>query len=213
MPATALLARALDPAVQPPDDATSERILDAALDLAAASGLRHLTMDDVARRAGVGRVTVYRRFGDRARLVDALTVRECRRCLAQLAGVVDLSLPVEERIAEGFVGALRIAREHPLLARVARLEPEGALAAVNAADGQLLALMRAFVADQIRAGERAGDPPAGDPDEAAELLVRLGLSFVLIRPTILGVDDDESARRLARTLIAPIVTGGPRRRR
>ena len=34
-----LLTRALDPAIEPPDDATSERILDAALALAAASGL------------------------------------------------------------------------------------------------------------------------------------------------------------------------------
>ena len=45
-----LLALAFDPEVQPADDAISQRVLDAALELAAASGLRHLTMDDVARR-------------------------------------------------------------------------------------------------------------------------------------------------------------------
>jgi AcrR family transcriptional regulator len=206
MPATtALLERALDPTVQPPDDATSERILDAALELGAASGLRHLTMDDVARRAGVGRVTVYRRFGDRARLVDALAVRECRRCLATLAGAPDPASPPEERIADGFVAALRIAREHPLLSRLARLEPEALLAALNGADGQLVSLMRGFVAEQIRTGQRAGELEPGDADEAAEVLVRLGLSFVLIRDSVLGLEDDEAARRLARTLIAPIV--------
>ena len=68
----ALLERALDPAVDaPPDDALSERVLDAALALSAASGVRHMTMDDVAHRAGVGRMTVYRRFGDKARLVES----------------------------------------------------------------------------------------------------------------------------------------------
>ncbi len=43
----AALARALTAEI--PED--SDHILDAALDLAAASGLRHLTMEDVARRA------------------------------------------------------------------------------------------------------------------------------------------------------------------
>src|SRR5947207_15718722 len=100
MPATSsrLLALAFDPDVQPADDALSERILDAALDLAAASGLRRLTMDDVARRAQVGRMTVYRRFGNHASLVDALAVRECRRCLDRIAGALDPAEPLEERL-------------------------------------------------------------------------------------------------------------------
>src|ERR671936_1425417 len=97
-----LLALAFDPQVETADDAMSERILDAALALAAASGLRHLTMDDVARRARVGRMTVYRRFGTKGALVDALAVRECRRCLAQLGGVLDPALSVGDRIAGGF---------------------------------------------------------------------------------------------------------------
>src|SRR3954470_10029901 len=109
----ALLARALDTAVEPPDDAVSERVLDAALELAAASGIRNLTMDDVARRAGVGRMTVYRRFGDKASLVEALSTREGRRCLEQLDAAVDLEDPVADQIADGFVATLRIAREHP----------------------------------------------------------------------------------------------------
>ncbi len=41
--------------------------------------------DDGRRRRGApvsGRMTVYRRFGAQARLLDALAIRECRRCLA-----------------------------------------------------------------------------------------------------------------------------------
>jgi len=49
MTGAALLERALTSEVP----ADSDHILDAALALAAASGLRHLTMDDIARRAGV----------------------------------------------------------------------------------------------------------------------------------------------------------------
>jgi AcrR family transcriptional regulator len=109
-----VIALALDASVEPPDDALSERILDAALALAAAFGLRNLTIDDVARRAKVGRMTVYRRFGNKQRLVDALSVRESRRCLAELDSAAPADAAAEEQVAAGFVTALRIAREHPL---------------------------------------------------------------------------------------------------
>jgi AcrR family transcriptional regulator len=69
-----LLALALDARVEPPDDALSNRVLDAALALSAASGISNLTMDDVARRAGVGVGTVYRHFANREALLEALAV-------------------------------------------------------------------------------------------------------------------------------------------
>lgn len=48
------------------------RVLDAASRLVAEGGVEALAMDDVARLAEVGVGTIYRRFGDRAGLVDAL---------------------------------------------------------------------------------------------------------------------------------------------
>ncbi|WP_243712772.1 TetR/AcrR family transcriptional regulator [Actinomadura sp. 6K520] len=48
------------------------RILRAAAEMIAARGPEAVTMDEVARAAGVGVGTVYRRFGDRARLVYAV---------------------------------------------------------------------------------------------------------------------------------------------
>ncbi|TYB42507.1 TetR/AcrR family transcriptional regulator [Actinomadura chibensis] len=48
------------------------RILRAAAELIATRGPEAVSMDEVARAAGVGVGTVYRRFGDRARLVYAV---------------------------------------------------------------------------------------------------------------------------------------------
>jgi AcrR family transcriptional regulator len=121
--AARLIELAFDPAVESYDDATSERILDAALALVAASGARNLTMDDVAARAGVGRMTVYRRFGARQRLIDVLAARECRRCLHQIGAAIDPRAPIEQRAADLFVATLTVIGEHPLLARLARVEP------------------------------------------------------------------------------------------
>ncbi len=205
-PALALLARALDAEVEPPDDAISERVLDAALELAAAFGIRNLTMDDVARRAGVGRMTVYRRFGDKTRLVEALAVREGRRCLAELDAAARPDQPIADQVAEGFVTSVRLAREHPLLNRLARIEPESVLRALTADGGAMFALARAFVAERLRAAQKAGTLDRKVAvDEAAELLVRLSFSFALIEDSVLPLEDPDRARDVARRLIAPIL--------
>jgi AcrR family transcriptional regulator len=209
-PAAALLARALDTAVEPPDDAISERILDATLSLAAASGIRHLTMDDVASRAGVGRMTVYRRFGDKTRLVEALAVREARRCLAELDAAAGPDQPIADQVAEGFVTSVRLAREHPLLNRLARIEPESVLRSLTADGGAMFALAREFLAARLRAAQKAGTLDRKVPvDEAAELLVRLSFSFALIEESVLPLDDPDRARDVARRLIAPILGKPP----
>ena len=209
-PAVALLARALDAAVEPPDDAISERVLDATLDLAAASGIRNLTMDDVARRAGVGRMTVYRRFGDKTRLVEALAVREGRRCLAELDAAARPHEPIADQVAEGFVTSVRLAREHPLLNRLARIEPESVLRALTADGGAMFALARAFLAERLRAAQKAGTLDRKVAvDEAAELLVRLSFSFALIEDSVLPLEDPDRARDVARRLIAPILGKPP----
>jgi len=48
------------------------RLLDVAARLVAERGATHVTMDAVAAAAGVGKGTIYRRFGDRAGLMQAL---------------------------------------------------------------------------------------------------------------------------------------------
>jgi AcrR family transcriptional regulator len=205
-----ILQRALSAVgTEVPDDTMSARILDAAVQLVAASGLRHLTMDDVAERAGVGRMTVYRRFGDRDRLIDALTVRESRRCLAEIDATVDPGAPVDEQVAQGLMTSLRLIRDHPVLDRFARLEPGTALEALNQDGGAIFAISRAFVAARVRDAKRRGIVGDVDPDHVAELLIRIGFSFLLMPATALPTDDDRAIRAFARERIAPILTTRP----
>jgi TetR/AcrR family transcriptional regulator, repressor for uid operon len=209
-PALQVLARALDPQVGTPEDATSERILDAALALAAASGLRHLTMDDVARRAGVGRMTVYRRFSDRDGLVEALVIRETRRCLAALDGAADASQPIADQVAEGFVTSIRLATEHPLLARLTRVEPEVVLDFLNTGPAGAFGAAVAFLSHRLRQSQEAGVlGPHVDVGVTAELLARLAFSFVLVPASGLPLDDDERLRAIARAHLAPLLNPRP----
>lgn len=61
-------------AAQPRKDAqrNAVRVLDAASELIASCGAAALTMDAVAEKAGVGKGTVFRRYGNRAGLMAAL---------------------------------------------------------------------------------------------------------------------------------------------
>jgi AcrR family transcriptional regulator len=207
MEASSLLVRALDPETSAPDDATSRRILDAALDAAAASGIRHLTLDDVARRAGVGRVTVYRRFGDREGLIEALGVREARRCIEILDKATPPDEPIEEQVADGFVAGLRLIRDHPLLSRLVTHEPAGLLDALTNPRTALFPLARAYVAGRLALAQPAGARSDLDLEQVAEAFLRITVSFALIEDTVLPLDDEDAAREAARRLIAPIVVG------
>jgi TetR/AcrR family transcriptional repressor of uid operon len=207
MEASSLLVRALDPEASAPDDATSRRILDAALGVAAASGIRHLTLDDVARRAGVGRVTVYRRFGDRQGLIEALGVREARRCIEILDAATPPDQPISEQVADGFVAGLRLIREHPLLSRLVAHEPAALLDALTNPRTALFPLARAYVAGRLALAQPAGARSDLDLEQVAEAFLRITISFALIPDTVLPLEDEEAAREAARRLIAPIVVG------
>lgn len=203
--AARLIELAFDPDAESYDDATSARILDAALALVAASGARHLTMDDVAVRAGVGRMTVYRRFGARQPLLDALAVRECRRCLQQIAEALDADAPIEQRATDLFVATLKVIREHPMLARLARVEPEALLHELNRDGSAIFRLVREFLVAQIKAGQRAGELIETDPEPLAEIAVRLGASFVLMPDSVIATTDERRTRETVSALLAPML--------
>jgi AcrR family transcriptional regulator len=153
-------------------------------------------------------MTVYRRFGSRERLEETLAVREARRCLAELDSTVDPGARVADQIAQGLLTSLRLIREHPLLERMSRIEPGAALAALTSEGAAVFAMSRAFVAARLAESQREGKVDrALDPEQAAEILVRIAFSFLLIPQSALPLDDDERMRELARTLIAPILGG------
>jgi AcrR family transcriptional regulator len=211
--AARVLAMAFDPAVSTAEDATSERVLDAALELAGASGLQNLTMDDVAQRAGVGRMTVYRRFGSRTALIDALAVRECRRCLKRIEAAIDPSAPAGERLTAQFTETLAVIREHPLLAHLARFEPESLLRELTRDGSAVFRLVRQFLIGMIEKGQRSGELLKGDPAVQAELALRLGASFVLMPDSVLPLDDERATRDAVRALIEPMLPRRARRTR
>jgi AcrR family transcriptional regulator len=181
---------------EPDPDGVGVRILDAALAEYLAHGFRRTSVDDIARRAGLGRATIYRRFATRDELVNAVLTRECRRLFADITAATAELPTLAERVVEGFVAGLRSARNQPLLQRMITVEPEAWLPFLTTSGGPTIAVLREFLAQQYRI-----------TPEVAEIVVRLSISLVLTPDSCLPVETDEEARATARRYLAPLVTG------
>ena len=103
----------------PGADAATNAILDAAVVEFEQHGFRRVALDDVARRAGVSRTTIYRRFANRDELVGAVIERENVALFADIAAASDAQLRSDlvkayGKAVGGFVAeAVEIAERNP----------------------------------------------------------------------------------------------------
>lgn len=188
-------------------DATTTAVLAAALRQFELFGLERSTVEEIAKRAGVSRVTVYRRFPSKDRLVDAVIMGELGRFIAELDALIEGLADPEERIVEGFVFTLEAARSHPLLQRLLESEPERLLPHLTTEGAPFIAAARGFLA--ARLGREGGERRAANElATVADIVVRLILSFLLTPQAPVDLGNRDEARRFARSYVGPILRGG-----
>ncbi len=206
-----VLERAYTDAIERVDD-TDEmraRILDAAYAQFGRMGIQRSTMEDVARRAGVSRITVYRRFASKDVLVEHVVRREFRRYFDQFLVEIEQAETVADRVVLGFVSSLRAIRGNPLIGGLIDIEPDLLVASMIGDGGQTLATVREFVAGQLRREQHAGTVSPGlDIDLAAELMVRVSASFLVIPSHVVDIDDDQQLATVARRFLVPMLEPG-----
>src|SRR4051812_49897738 len=100
-----------------------DAVLDATRDCVLAVGVRRTTLTDVARRAGVSRMTIYRRWPDVRTLVADLMTREF---VALVKSVVQPppDRPVGPSVVDSLVRCARAFRVHPLFRKIIEVDPE-----------------------------------------------------------------------------------------
>ncbi len=183
-------------------DRTSQRILDAALSEAAAVGLQRITVEDVVRRAGVSRMTAYRRYPRRDDLVEALVRRETQRFLAAVADAIENVVEESnEGVAEAFIAAVSFAREHPMLRRAGH--PSSVQPTPVADSVELLKMGSAFIANYIH-----GDAPGAPSQQVrwvADVFARLFFTYISMPPSEPDFGDDAELRRFAHEVLTPMV--------
>lgn len=184
----------------------AQRILDAAFEQFCLLGIKRSSMEDVAKKAGIGRVTIYRRFASKDKLVEALMNQQIQRVLARVTEAHAAASDVESAWVAGFVAGMNAVRRHPLLQALLNTEPETILPMFTVKAGPGLSLVRAYLAGEITKTREALGVEGDDADELGEVLARLTLSLVLTPDTVLAVDDEAEAAKFARRFLLPLVT-------
>ena len=210
-PPESLLERAFTEALHSPGDSdeVATRILDAAYEQFCRMGIRRSTMEDVARRAGVSRITAYRRFATKDRLVEQVVRREFRRYFDRFLVDIQQAETVGDRVVLGFVSALDAIRRNPLIGGLMSVEPDVLIPSMISDGGRTLATVQRFVAGQLRREQRAGTIAGTvDVEVVAELMTRLSCSFLLTPSLVVDLDDDEALRQLAHRFLVPMLEPG-----
>ncbi|HKP89497.1 MAG TPA: helix-turn-helix domain-containing protein [Thermoleophilaceae bacterium] len=146
-----------------PREERREQLLDAALGLIDEQGFDRLTIEGVARRAGLAKTVVYDTFGSREELLRRLLTREQERALAALEASMPVPPLVEDPrqvLTEALTALLESVRKSPETWRLTLLPPEGTPPAVRkTVDRQRELLIRrvepivAWGLDRIGAGQ------------------------------------------------------------
>ncbi|GAA4870018.1 TetR/AcrR family transcriptional regulator [Saccharopolyspora cebuensis] len=207
-PSESLLERAFAESADPADDhdETIGRVLEAAYEQFCRTGTRRSTMEDVARRAGVSRITVYRRFTTKDTLVEQVVRREFRRYFDQFRLDIKDARTVADRVELGFASSLRAIRRNPLIGGLMAVEPDVVVPSLVGDGGRTMATVSRFVADRLRSEQRAGHVSADvDVDLVAEMMVRVSTSFLVTPSELIDLDDDEQVRDVARRFLVPML--------
>jgi AcrR family transcriptional regulator len=192
-----------------PDEITT-RILAATLEQAELVGMRRITMEDVARRSGVGRATLYRRFPTKAVLIDAVVLAEARRYFEGNEQACSHATNLEERLVYGTVFTVTFLREHALLKKLLRTEPETILPSLTVDAGPILDFAIEQSAAELRTEIYGSTEPTPDQERhlrtVAELHTRLTLSFIITQHSTINLATIDDTRAFVRNYLLPMVT-------
>ena len=148
--------------------------------------MRRTTVTEVARRAGVSRMTLYRRFPDVEAVLSALMTREFGRLVARSTEAA-ADGTARERVVAMVVGGARAVAEDPLFARLVDVDPELLLPYVTRRLGgmQRIAVAAGAEALAVHDGSVRDGRPADVLSAGIELIAR---GFVLASHGELGLD-------------------------
>ncbi|HEV7751310.1 MAG TPA: TetR/AcrR family transcriptional regulator [Baekduia sp.] len=166
-------------------DATTGAILDATRASVLDFGIRRTTLTDVARRAGVSRMTVYRRYPDVDAILRDLMTREFGAAMADIAANVGGS-DGRSRVVHRILASVEVLRASALMSKILEAEPELLLPYVLDRMGETQRVAVTMVSADVADGQADGSIRAGDARVLAQALLLVTQSFVLSG----GIADD-----------------------
>lgn len=151
-----------------------DQILDAAYSCMLDFGLRRTTLAEVARRAGVSRPTVYRRWPDTRAIVADLLTREIRRVVPDAAG----GGPARTRLVRAVVTTADAIGAHPLFRKIVNTDPDVLITYIVDRLGTSQRMLLDTLTAGIVEGQRDGSIREGEPRRIAVMVLLTAQSVV-----------------------------------
>lgn len=162
---------------------TDDTILDAAREAILAVGWSRATLTEIARRAGVSRMTLYRRWPDTGSLLADLMTREWALVLGTVLEDSEHGSWLD-RLVEGVCDAVCSIRGNELMKRIIELDPELLLPYLVERRGRSQDLVVDVLVGQIREGQQAGSIRDGSPTLLARTILLTAYGFTLSAHTM-----------------------------
>ena len=169
-------------------------------------GWKRTTLTDVARRAGVSRMTIYRTWPDMPTLLGDLMTREWAGVVERVVAAEPRDASPADRLVHAVVGTVRTLRDNELFLRIVELDPELLLPYLLSRRGRSQDGILALLEEAVREGQADGDVRAGNPVALARTMVLAAHGFVLSTHTMVDEEaaeaelDDELTLLLTRAL-------------
>jgi TetR/AcrR family transcriptional regulator, mexJK operon transcriptional repressor len=193
---------------RPPDPAKVEAILDAGWEMFLERGFAAVTMEAVAARSGVSRVTLYKHFADKGALFAAAVLRATKRIEAeQVRDATDADVPLEVRLFRfgvalmRFLGSATAVAFYSVLAGELKHDPVIARTFYDLGPGRTITNLSAILTDATNRGEIVVE----SSKQAAEQLAGLWQGMSNYR-LALGLGREEYLANVERDVRAGVAT-------
>jgi AcrR family transcriptional regulator len=177
------------------EPAPQSAYLDAARACILDVGWRRTTLTEVARRAGVSRMTIYRAWPDMPAVLGDLMTREWGEVVARAVADADRDTDratAADRLVAEVVATCRALRDNELFVRIVELDAELLLPYLLTRRGRSQQAIADLTAGRIREGQADGSIRDGEPDAMSRALLLAMHGFVLSLHTMVDDDVDES---------------------
>lgn len=164
------------------DTPIPQRLLDAALEAATIHGISKLSMGDVARRADLSRQTLYRHYPSKDALVAAVVTAETTQLIEQVVAAALEHTDPQDSLEAGLLAALTVLRDHPLLDRLVRTEPEALLPLLTTDTSPVMVQVRSVVEAILTEGSPDLTHDAVALRRFADVVTRLLISYAVSAP-------------------------------
>ncbi|GLE52680.1 hypothetical protein ATCCBAA256_22460 [Mycobacterium montefiorense] len=155
--------------------------------------------------------TLYRRFPTKAALIDAVVLAEAHRYFDGHVQACAHATTLEDRLVYGTVFTVTFLREHGLLKKLLRTEPETLLPSLTVEAGPILDFATDQGVDELRTEIYGTGAITPDQERhlrtVSELHTRLTLSFIVTPHTSINLATIDDTRVYVRQYLLPMITG------